>query len=282
MSPALPGRCRSARETRWLSRPARVAPLPPASCRHLLIPREAQQRRSPQACCPIHAPARESRRARLAGVRQREITTKPKGLHRATMWTMLSVRRLRSSGMKARTCCARQPRRAACARGAHDEAGRIRVGDAVGSRDLFGTRPGRLHAGRDQCVGRRVPSRGRHRPGRDPHQGARRRKGPGEFLERAEGRPAEAGGRDVDGGHSAARARSALLHRGRRRRRVRRSGQPGLLRRRQARQCRGGSRARCRLLRDQGRAARTGARGVVRLEADRGLAACAGLPAARL
>ena len=70
--------------------------------------------------------------------------------------------------------------------------------------------------------------------------------------------------------------------RGRGRRRVRRSGQPCLLRRRQARQCRGGSRVWCRLLRDHGCAARTGARGVVRLEADRGLAACARLPAARL
>ena len=49
----------------------------------------------------------------------------------------------------------------------------------------------------------------------------------------------------------------------RRRRRVRRPGQPGVLRRQQARQRRRGSGARRRLLRDQGRAARTGPRGLV-------------------
>ena len=131
-------------------------------------------------------------------------------------------------------------------------------------------------------MGRRVSPRGRRRSGGDPHQGPRRRQGPGELLERAEGRHGEAGGRVLDGNDDAAGSRPALLHGDRRWRGVRRSRQPRVLRREQVRERRRGAGAGRRLLRDQGRAARAGPRGLVLVEADRDVAARAGLPALRL
>ena len=78
----------------------------------------------------------------------------------------------------------------------------------------------------------------------------------------------EAARRILDHHHAAPRSGPALLHADHRRRGSQRSRQPGVLRRRQARECRRGSGAGLDLLLDSRCAARPGARGLVLLEGD--------------